>query len=143
MFRVFRGKWRRGFSVVRTCWRRERDSNPRYGFPYSGFQDRLFQPLTHPSATNQRNTGNSLHSASRKTSCLAWDMKPGLRSLDCGFILISQYLGNSNLKLLSAILALTCPGFEPTQFLHWKLRGLFLDEARNHVYNDRPLRNPE
>ncbi len=31
-------------------WRRERDSNPRYGFPYSGFQDRLFQPLTHPSA---------------------------------------------------------------------------------------------
>jgi hypothetical protein len=34
----------------RTRWRRERDSNPRYGFPYSGFQDRLFQPLTHPSA---------------------------------------------------------------------------------------------
>ncbi len=31
-------------------WRRERDSNPRYGFPYIGFQDRLFQPLTHPSA---------------------------------------------------------------------------------------------
>ena len=31
-------------------WRRERDSNPRYGFPYSGFQDRPFQPLTHPSA---------------------------------------------------------------------------------------------
>ena len=36
------------FAEVR--WRRERDSNPRYGFPYSGFQDRLFQPLTHPSA---------------------------------------------------------------------------------------------
>src|SRR5258708_15776501 len=35
-------------------WRRERDSNPRYGFPYSGFQDRLFQPLTHPSAVNQQ-----------------------------------------------------------------------------------------
>src|SRR6516225_7173459 len=31
-------------------WRRERDSNPRYPFGYSGFQDRLFQPLTHPSA---------------------------------------------------------------------------------------------
>src|SRR5258708_2843685 len=31
-------------------WRRERDSNPRYPFRYSGFQDRLFQPLTHPSA---------------------------------------------------------------------------------------------
>ena len=36
--------------TIATCWRRERDSNPRYGFPYSGFQDRLFQPLTHPSA---------------------------------------------------------------------------------------------
>ena len=40
----------RSFSAVKTCWRRERDSNPRYGFPHSGFQDRLFQPLTHPSA---------------------------------------------------------------------------------------------
>src|ERR1700756_3013650 len=39
-----------GFSAVETCWRRERDSNPRYRFRYSGFQDRLFQPLTHPSA---------------------------------------------------------------------------------------------
>jgi hypothetical protein len=39
-----------GFAT-RKIWRRERDSNPRYGFPYSGFQDRLFQPLTHPSAS--------------------------------------------------------------------------------------------
>ncbi len=31
-------------------WRRERDSNPRSPFGLSGFQDRLFQPLTHPSA---------------------------------------------------------------------------------------------
>ena len=31
-------------------WRRERDSNPRYGFPYSGFQDHRHQPLGHPSA---------------------------------------------------------------------------------------------
>src|ERR1700739_3587003 len=30
--------------------RRKRDSNPRYGSPYSGFQDRRFQPLTHSSA---------------------------------------------------------------------------------------------
>src|SRR5216684_2724672 len=42
------------FSAVQTAWRRERDSNPRYGFPYSGFQDRLFQPLTHPSARVRR-----------------------------------------------------------------------------------------
>ena len=34
---------------LRNEWRRERDSNPRYPFGYSGFQDRLFQPLTHPS----------------------------------------------------------------------------------------------
>ena len=32
-----------------TLWRREGDSNPRYPFRYSGFQDRPFQPLTHPS----------------------------------------------------------------------------------------------
>ena len=31
-------------------WRRERDSNPRWSFPHSGFQDRRFQPLTHPSS---------------------------------------------------------------------------------------------
>src|SRR5207302_11093465 len=35
-------------------WRRERDSNPRYPFGYSGFQDRPFRPLTHPSAANKR-----------------------------------------------------------------------------------------
>ena len=33
-----------------SVWRRERDSNPRYPSGYIGFQDRLFQPLTHPSA---------------------------------------------------------------------------------------------
>ena len=33
----------------KTYWRRERDSNPRWSFPHSGFQDRRFQPLTHPS----------------------------------------------------------------------------------------------
>ena len=53
MIRVFRGEMRREFSAVQTAWRRERDSNPRYGFPYSGFQDRPFQPLTHPSAGKQ------------------------------------------------------------------------------------------
>ncbi len=41
------------FSAMQTEWRRERDSNPRYGFPYIGFQDRLFQPLTHPSARDR------------------------------------------------------------------------------------------
>ena len=50
VFRGFLGKQGREFSALQTGWRRERDSNPRYGFPYSGFQDRLFQPLTHPSA---------------------------------------------------------------------------------------------
>ena len=48
-FAHFGVKGGRNFSAVQTAWRRERDSNPRYGFPYSGFQDRLFQPLTHPS----------------------------------------------------------------------------------------------
>src|SRR5207302_10266814 len=31
-------------------WRRERDSNPRNGSPFSGFQDRRLQPLGHLSA---------------------------------------------------------------------------------------------
>ena len=38
------------FGKTQTAWRRERDSNPRYPCGHSGFQDRLFQPLTHPSA---------------------------------------------------------------------------------------------
>ena len=31
-------------------WRRGRDSNPRYGFPYSSFQDWRLQPLGHLSS---------------------------------------------------------------------------------------------
>src|SRR5262245_8712679 len=31
-----------------------RDSNPRYGFPYSGFQDRRLRPLGHPSGFEER-----------------------------------------------------------------------------------------
>ncbi len=42
-----------GFSTSQTAWRRERDSNPRYPFRYSSFQDCLFQPLTHPSASGR------------------------------------------------------------------------------------------
>jgi hypothetical protein len=37
-------------SLSENEWRRERDSNPRCPLRQSGFQDRLFQPLTHPSA---------------------------------------------------------------------------------------------
>jgi hypothetical protein len=40
--------------VILTLWRRERDSNPRYPFEHNGFQDRRFQPLTHPSAAVTR-----------------------------------------------------------------------------------------
>ena len=37
--------------LISNAWRRERDSNPRSPLRLSGFQDRLFQPLTHPSAS--------------------------------------------------------------------------------------------
>ena len=37
-------------------WRRERDSNPRHGFPCSGFQDHRHRPLGHPSARFIRET---------------------------------------------------------------------------------------
>jgi hypothetical protein len=33
-------------------WRREWDSNPRYGFPYTRFPSVRLKPLGHPSATH-------------------------------------------------------------------------------------------
>jgi hypothetical protein len=39
-------------NVPRGLWRRGRDSNPRDSFESNGFQDRRFQPLTHPSVSN-------------------------------------------------------------------------------------------
>jgi hypothetical protein len=45
------------FTSIQTAWRRERDSNPRYGFPYAGFQDRCHQPLGHLSAADQSLSG--------------------------------------------------------------------------------------
>ena len=40
-----------GFHELKTGeWRRERDSNPRYGFPYTHFPGVRLQPLGHPSS---------------------------------------------------------------------------------------------
>ena len=39
-------------------WRRERDSNPRYRFRYSGFQDHRHRPLGHPSAGTSKVTSS-------------------------------------------------------------------------------------
>src|SRR5271169_5428500 len=36
-----------------TSWRREWDSNPRYGFPYTRFPSERLQPLGHPSGRAQ------------------------------------------------------------------------------------------
>ena len=47
-------------------WRRERDSNPRYPLRYNGFQDRRYQPLTHPSACRW----NRLHSILRRIAMI-------------------------------------------------------------------------
>src|SRR3989442_1134098 len=38
-------------------WRRERDSNPRYGFPHTHFPGVRLQPLGHPSAVRIRASG--------------------------------------------------------------------------------------
>src|SRR5262249_61332920 len=35
-------------------WRRGRDSNPRYGYPYAAFRVRCFQPLSHLSVAARR-----------------------------------------------------------------------------------------
>ena len=42
--------WLIKVAISRQIWRREWDSNPRYSYPYSGFQDRRLRPLGHPSA---------------------------------------------------------------------------------------------
>ena len=78
-------------------WRRERDSNPRYPFRHNGFQDRRYQPLTHPSA--------------------GWEPDPFLQfiatSADCAFPRVSRsYLQDpfqprpcTNLPALSSMLS--------------------------------------
>src|SRR3954470_16582289 len=38
-----------GEKILRKRWRREWDSNPRYGFPYTRFPSVRLQPLGHPS----------------------------------------------------------------------------------------------
>ena len=38
----------------RKDWRRGRDSNPRYGYPYAAFRVRCFQPLSHLSVAAER-----------------------------------------------------------------------------------------
>jgi hypothetical protein len=45
--------------IIETLWRRERDSNPRYPFRHNGFQDRRYQPLTHPSAASRWGTADN------------------------------------------------------------------------------------
>ena len=43
------------------CWRREGDSNPRYGLkPYNGLANRRLQPLGHPSIKQPKNTYSAL-----------------------------------------------------------------------------------
>ena len=42
-------------SYFNSIWRREWDSNPRYGFPYTRFPSERLQPLGHPSGHVERN----------------------------------------------------------------------------------------
>ena len=49
---VRRSAWTYAFVAFENWWRRGRDSNPRDPFGPNGFQDRRFQPLTHPSFFN-------------------------------------------------------------------------------------------
>src|SRR5262249_15849412 len=39
------------------CWRREWDSNPRYGFPYTRFPSVRLQPLGHPPGQGEAGLG--------------------------------------------------------------------------------------
>ena len=67
-------------SRARREWRREWDSNPRYGFPYGGFQDRCHQPLGHPSADVQYRTGCPEEAGAKPR----WSESPPLYAFPCG-----------------------------------------------------------
>jgi hypothetical protein len=62
-------------------WRRERDSNPRYPFRHNGFQDRRYQPLTHPSA-GENSTGFTSLLQFDRTSPSPGSSKPRLWAHD-------------------------------------------------------------
>ena len=53
-------------SLRKRQWRRERDSNPRCPFEHNGFQDRRYQPLTHPSAAESGRRSLSLSQLVRR-----------------------------------------------------------------------------
>lgn len=48
----FSRNFRRKCNKINTIWRKRWDSNPRYGFPHAGFQDRFLKPLGHSSCHN-------------------------------------------------------------------------------------------
>ena len=53
---------------VNCCWRRGRDSNPRYSCPYAAFRVRCFQPLSHLSRTSIPQAFDLAVGASRQTA---------------------------------------------------------------------------
>jgi hypothetical protein len=61
-------------------WRRERDSNPRNGFPFSGFQDHRHRPLGHPSASKSRLNSRASHVICRQTGVVSPLVSPGAPS---------------------------------------------------------------
>ncbi|GGC80983.1 hypothetical protein GCM10010994_43750 [Chelatococcus reniformis] len=62
-------------------WRREGDSNPRYGFPYTHFPGVRLQPLGHPSArARQRRTQTLRRDARPKARCAPSTTRPPLRT---------------------------------------------------------------
>src|SRR5262245_9202021 len=48
------GLFQEALSLSGVWWRRGRDSNPRYGYPYAAFRVRCFQPLSHLSVAARR-----------------------------------------------------------------------------------------
>ena len=63
----------RGPAETKTCWRRGRDLNPRYGCPYAAFRVRCVQPLCHLSGCEGRRL---------KAAWLSWGS--GFRKLEVG-----------------------------------------------------------
>ena len=69
---------------TRWRWRRERDLNPRYGFPHTHFPGVRLQPLGHPSAFSLKDRTDVLFAFSRNARRCGASRKSAHYSVPCG-----------------------------------------------------------
>jgi hypothetical protein len=57
---------------ILSSWRREWDSNPRYGFPYTRFPSVRLKPLGHPSPPRHQRQYNRVRSCDNREEARCW-----------------------------------------------------------------------